>query len=143
MCYNESIMEIKRIYLPKPNLKNEHVTYEKQLQPRQIFGNSKLEGVFRKNEDRLMKIVEQSVLEYVNCEELCCDDEGMFPRPKFMTGEWYVRDVYFQDDYLSICTAFLGTDLGYKDDYLGLEVVFHYDEESEGFCVYGVNSESI
>lgn len=99
--------------------------------------------MFYSHEGELMKIVETSITEYVNCEDLCNDDEGMFPKPKFMTGEWYVREVYFEDDYLSIDVAFLGTDLGYKDDYLGLEVVFDYDEKSGQFQVDGVNSESL
>lgn len=136
-------MEIKRIYLSKPNQNNEYVTYENQLQPRRTFDDSSLEKVFHARENELMKIVEKSITEYVNCEDLCNNDEGMFPKPKFMTGEWYVREVYFEDDYLSIDVAFLGTDLGYKDDYLGLEVVFHYDEKSGQFQVDGVNSESL
>ena len=136
-------MEIKRIYLPKSNQNNEYVTYENQLQPRRTFNDSSLEKVFYAHEDELMKIVEKSITEYVNCEDLCNNDEGMFPKPEFMTGEWYVREVYFEDDYLSIDVAFLGTDLGYKDDYLGLEVVFDYDEKSGQFQVDGVNSESL
>ena len=61
-----------------------------------------------------------------------------------LTGEWYLREIDFANkDWLSILTAFVGIDLGYKDDYLGLEVVFYYDENSEKFVIDGVNSESL
>ena len=137
------MIEIRRIYLPKPNDKNEYVTYEKQLQPRYNFNDEKRETLFRAKEDEFMKIVEEEIAEYVNCEDLCNDESGMFPQPKFMTGEWYLREVCFTDHYLGISVAFLGTDLGYPDDYLGLEVVFHYDKEENQFVFDGINSASI
>ena len=43
-------------------------------------------------------------------------------------------------DYLSINTAFIGTDLGYKDDYLGLEVHLYYDSRTESFIFNGIDS---
>lgn len=61
-----------------------------------------------------------------------------------MTGEWYLSEVNFEEDsFLSIQVAFLGIDLGYPDDYLGLDVVFEYDAENDQFILDGVNSSSI
>lgn len=137
------MLQTKRIYLPKPNNNNEYVTYENQLQPRYIFDDKKLENIYHAHEDEIMKIVEKEITDYVNCEDLCSDEEGMFPQPKFMTGEWYLREVSFKDDYLSIPVTFLGTDLGYPDDYLGLEATFTYHAENNQFSFDGINSESL
>ena len=77
-------------------------------------------------------------------ENLCNDDEDMFPRKNFLTGEWYISEIDFDDtDYLSINTAFIGTDLGYKDDYLGLEVHLYYDEETAEFIFDGIDSSAL
>lgn len=136
--------EIKRIFLTKPNPNNERSYYENQLQTRVVFGNPELEMLFKAQEDNIMKIVEKEIKDYVNCDDLCNDEEDMFPRRYFLTGEWYLREINFQDvDFLSIQTAFLGTDLGYKDDYLGLEVCFSYEEDSGIFRLDGVNSEAL
>lgn len=68
----------------------------------------------------------------------------MLPRRSVLTGEWYLRSTYFEDlDFFGICTAFLGTDLDYKEDYLGLEVFLYYNKELECFVFDGINSESI
>lgn len=48
-----------------------------------------------------------------------------------------------EDDILSIETALLGTDLGYPDDYLGLELIFIYDDESKEFAFDGINSSAL
>ena len=137
------MLRIKRIYLPKPNDNNEYVSYENQLQTQYSFGDKKLENIYHAHEDEIMEIVEKEITDYVNCEDLCNDEEGMFPQPKFMTGEWYLSWVHFKDDFLSILTAFLGTDLGYPDDYLGLEAVFIYNAENNQFSLDGINSSSI
>ncbi len=109
-----------------------------------MFGNSELEKLFKAHEDNIMEIVEKEIRDYVNCDDLCNDEEDMFPRRCFLTGEWYLREINFEDaDFLSIETAFLGTDLGYKDDYLGLDVIFSYEEDSENFRFEGVNSEAL
>lgn len=136
--------EIKRIFLTKPNPNNEHSYYENQLQTRVVFGNPELEMLFKAQEDNIMEIVEKEIKDYVNCDDLCNDEEDMFPRRCFLTGEWYLRAIDFEYiDFLSIQTAFLGTDLGYKDDYLGLEVCFSCEEDSGIFRFDGVNSEAL
>lgn len=137
-------LEIKRIFLTEPNLNNEYSYYENQLQPRVMFGNSELEMLFKAHEDSIMKMVEKEIRDYVNCDDLCNDEEDMFPRRCFLTGEWYVSEIRFEDvEYLSICTVFLGTDLGYKDDYLGLDVILYYEKETGTFKFDGVNSEAL
>lgn len=137
-------LELTQIHLPKPNINNSHATYENQLQPQVRFGDDKLKNLFKKHEEELMDIVEKEITEYVNCDDLCCDEEGMFPKRSVLTGEWYLRAISFSElSFLSIQTAFLGTDLGWKDDYLGLEVTFFYDEEKQEFILDGVNSSCI
>lgn len=137
-------LEIKRIYLPNDNEKNEYCSYQKQLKPRRNFANSELEELFNTHEAEIMKIVEKEISDYVNSDDVCNDGEDFFPRRCVLTGEWYVSDIYFsQKDCLSVMTAFLGTDLGYKDDYLGLEVLLTYSEESESFIFDVINSESL
>lgn len=137
-------LEIKRIFLTEPNPNNEYCCYENQLQPSVTFGNSELEVLFKTQEDNIMEIVEKGIRDYVNCDDLCNDEEDMFPRRCFLTGEWYVSEIRFEDvDYLSICTALLGTDLGYKDDYLGLDVLLYYEKETGTFTLDGVNSEAL
>lgn len=138
------LLKIKHIYLDKPNINNEYVTYENQLQPRCVFENDKLKNLFKTHESHIVKTVEKEVLEYLNDEDYCNDDEDMFPKRKYLTGEWYLREINFEDiDYLSIQMAFLGTDLGYKDDYLGIEVIFYYDENLKQFIFDGLNTECI
>jgi len=137
-------MEIKRIFLTKPNINNKYCSFENQLQTRVIFGNNKLKMLFESNKKNIMETVEKEIKYYVNCDNLCNDNENFFPKRCMLTGEWYLREINFEDiDFLSICTAFIGTDLGHKDDYLGLEVTFCYDENLKTFLLTGVNSESI
>lgn len=137
-------LELTQVNLPNPNSDNHYVTYENQLQPQVRFGDDKLKSLFKKHEEELMAIVEKEITEYVNCDDLCCHEDGMFPKRSVLTGEWYLRAVSFSElSFLSIETAFLGTDLGWKDDYLGLEVSFFYDEEKQGFVLNGVDSSSI
>ena len=138
------ILEIKRIYLPNFNDKNEYCNYQNQLSSRRDFANSELEELFNTNEVEIMKIVEKEISDYVNSDDVCNDDEDFFPRRCVLTGEWYVSWIYFsQKSHLSIMTAFLGTDLGYEDDYLGLEVLLFYDEETGHFIFDTINSECI
>lgn len=137
-------LKIERIFFSNSNEKNEYSSYENQLQPRIVFADEELEALFRVHEQEIMKIVEQEISDYINCDDLCNDEKDMFPRRCMLTGEWYLREIDFESkEWLSILTAFVGIDLGYKDDYLGLEVVFYYDESSEMFVIDGVNSESL
>ncbi len=75
------------------------------------------------------------------------DEEEMFPRRSVLTGEWYVSEIASFDNepemFFSVQTAFLGMDLGYPDDYLGLEVMLYYDETAGNFLLDGVNSEAL
>ena len=139
------MLEITRIYMPNANGKNEYSNYQNQLQPRRSFGDSELEELFNTNEAKIMKLVEDAVSEYVNDDDLCNDDEGFWPHRCELTGEWYVREIYFSEkDYLSIATAFLSPWQTGKDDYLGLEVFLRYDEETGEFIFEGdVNSSVI
>lgn len=135
-------MEIKRIFLTKPNTNNEYCSFENQLQTRVIFGSNKFKMLFEANKKNIMETVEREIKYYVNCDNLC--NENYFPRPSMLTGEWYLSEINFEDiDFLSIRTAFIGIDLGYRDDYLGLEVTFCYNENLKSFLLTGVNSESI
>lgn len=137
-------LELTQLFNSISNKNNDYVTYTNQLTPRFIFKDSKLEHLFEKHKVSIMKIVETEIFEYVNDDFLCNDMENMFPRRCFLTGEWYVREVYFDSlDYLAIRTAFLGTDLGYKDDYLGLEILLYYDEMAEVFIFDTINSEAL
>lgn len=137
-------LELKKIFLPNPNINNEYVYYENQLQPRVIFGTDELEVLYKHHEKEIMAVAEKELREYVNCDDLCNDDEDMFPRRCELTGEWYICEIDFEEtDFLSIRTAFLSTNDGRKEDYLGLEVCFFYDEESDKFEFDGINSECI
>jgi hypothetical protein len=137
-------MKIKRIFLTKPNINNEYCSFENQLQTRIVFKNNKFKTLFEANKKNIMETVEREIKYYVNCDNLCNDKENMFPRRCILTGEWYLSEINFEYiDFLSIRTAFIGTDLGYRDDYLGLEVTFCYDENLKTFLLTGVNSESI
>ena len=91
----------------------------------------------------LLQISEDEIRDYINNDDLCNDEEGMFPKRSMLSGEWYIRSVSFEDDILSIETALLGTDLGYPDDYLGLELIFIYDDESKEFDFDGINSSAL
>lgn len=141
-------LEPKQIFLPNPNTNNEHVTYENKLQPSMVFGDLSLKALFEKHNDEILKDIVREITDYVNDEDLCNDSIDMFPRSCEMTGEWYIGEVYFEDfDYLSVMTRFLGLQPNSKrmpvDDYLGLEVLFSYDEDQEKFIFDGINSSCI
>lgn len=137
-------IKLKRLFFDTPNENNDYASYENQLKPKRIFNSAELKNLFYEHYDFIMAIVEAVITEYINCEDLCNDDEDMFPRKSFLTGEWYVSYIHFIDmDYLSVQTAFIGTDLGYKDDYFGLEVHLHYDEETAEFVFDSVDSSAL
>ena len=125
-------MNLKMIRLSKPNPDNLFSNYENQLEPQYFFTSSVSKTLF-----------EDEIRDYINNDDLCNDEEGMFPKRSVLTGEWYIRSVSFEDDILSIETALLGTDLGYPDDYLGLELIFIYDDESKEFAFDGINSSAL
>lgn len=137
-------MKLKQLFFDVPNENNDYVSYENQLKTRRIFNSDELENLFYEHYDFIMAIVEAVITDYINCEELCNDDEDMFPKKRFLTGEWYVSETDFEDtDYLAVRTAFIGTDLGYKDDYFGLEVILHYDKETEEFIFDEANGHTL
>lgn len=137
-------LELKKLEFNNPNPENNYVTYENKLSTRFYFSSKKLEILFRNHEKEIMQIVEEQIEEYVNCDDTCNDDEDMFPRRCELNGEWYVRGITFDEIYfLSVLTAFISENQGYKEDYLGLEVVFFYDEDSQKFEIDGINSECI
>lgn len=120
---------------------NEYVNYDNKLSPRIVLETGEHKKIFKENESGLLEIVRNEIHEYVNDPMLCCDDEGMFPKPSMMTGEWYISNIYFVDDFLEIETHFVGIATGKKDDYLGLDVNFTYKDGK--FVLNGVDSQSI
>lgn len=137
-------LELKRIYFENPNTNNDYVDYENQLQPRRVFENPELEKLFSKHETELMSIAEKEMMEYLNDDDVCNDADDSFPQKKYITGEWYVSEICFEEeDYLSIETAFIGTDTGEKSDYFSIEVGFSFDEESCEFEFDGLNVEAL
>lgn len=137
-------IELKRIYFNNTNTDNDYVNYENQLQPRRVFENSELEKLFKEHESELMNIAEMEMNGYLNDDDICNDEECSFPQKKYITGEWYVSEICFEEeDYLSIETAFIGTDTGEKADYFSIEVMFSFDEESCEFEFDGLNVEAL
>ena len=137
-------IKLKRIIFSEANPNNRHPSYDNQLQPRMIFAGDELEKLFRDQEDDILETVSGELFAYVNNDLLCNNDANMFPRCCLLTGDWYLREVYFDSrEYLSVSAALLGNSLGYADDYLGLEVVLCFDEGTQAFKAVGINSESI
>ena len=137
-------IKLKRIFLCKSNPDNRFPSYFNQLQPKITFADDELERLYRDHEDDIMEIISSELFAYVNNDLLCNDDANMFPRRCLLTGDWYLREVYFDSrEYLSVSTALLGNSLGHADDYLGLEIVLCFDENTQAFKVIGINSESI
>ena len=136
-------MQLKLIHLSKPNPDNRYSNYENQLEPQFFFPDSESRALFENNKVSLLQISEDEILDYINNDDLCNDDEEMFPKRSVLTGEWYIRSVSFEDDILSVETALFGTDLGYPDDYLGLELIFIYDDELKEFAFDGINSSAL
>ena len=136
-------MQLKLIHLSKSNPDNQYSNYENQLEPQYFFPDSESRALFENNKVSLLQISEDEILDYINNDDLCNDDEEMFPKRSVLTGEWYIRSVSFEDDILSVETALLGTDLGYPDDYLGLELIFIYDDELKEFAFDGINSSAL
>ena len=108
-------MNLKMIRLSKPNPDNLFSNYENQLEPQYFFTSSVSKTLFENSQRTLLQISEDEIRDYINNDDLCNDEEGMFPKRSVLTGEWYIRSVSFEDDILSIETALLGTDLGYPD----------------------------
>ena len=133
-------MQLKQIVFKKENINNEYVTYENALKPKIVFSNNKLRDLFDNISEELFLKIDKLLEEYLNNEELCNNDDGFFPLPKYMTGEWYLSKIYMDEDYLSVETCFIGTDTGKKDDYLGLEVCFYFDKEKGIWLFDSINS---
>lgn len=137
-------MKLNQLFFCVSNENNNYSSYKNQLKPRRIFNSAELKKLFDKHYNSIMAIVETVITDYINCEDLCNDDEDMFPQKSFLTGEWYISEINFIDmDYLSVQTAFIGTDLGHKDDYLGLEVHLYYDKEKAEFIFSGIDSSAL
>ena len=124
-------MNLKMIRLSKPNPDNLFSNYENQLEPQYFFTSSVSKTLFENSQRTLLQISEDEIRDYINNDDLCNDEEGMFPKRSVLTGEWYIRSVSFEDD------------LGYPDDYLGLELIFIYDDESKEFAFDGINSSAL
>ncbi|MBR1556035.1 MAG: hypothetical protein IJ644_11685 [Oscillospiraceae bacterium] len=139
--------ELKQIFSTLPNPENQYVTYQDFRNPRRNFHHPDAEQLFETHQEEIMQIVRKELSDYLNDEDLCNDEEDMFPRRCFLTGEWYVSELSSFDNepdvFFSVQTAFLGTDLGCPDDYLGLEVLLYYDENTGRFESDGINSEAL
>ncbi len=138
-------LELKQLIFTKPNINNEYVNYQKQLQPRMCFGNEFLENLFKEYKEEILTTTEKEISDYVNDDFSCNDAEDMFPRRCCLTGEWYIGEINFSDiDDISIRTRFIGSYSGITDDYLGLEVIFYYDEKTKKLISdNNVNSEAL
>lgn len=137
-------MELTRIYLPNPNEDNLYPNWENQLTPRYMFDEPSYKAAYESHEAEILEIAADKMREFISDPVRCNDSEGMFPQPKYLTGEWYLSEVSLDEEMtLSISARFLGTDTGKKADYLRLEVCFFYDEERGQFLFEQVNSEAI
>lgn len=136
-------MELKQIFLPNSNPENIYSTYENKLMPRMIFDSEKAKEIFETNKDRISRIVETEITNYINDDNLCNDSENMFPKKSVLTGEWYISSICFEDEMLSVSSALLGIDMGFKDDYLELEINLKYESDTNEFVLYGIDSSSI
>jgi len=136
-------MNLTRIYLKNENINNEYVSFDNQLDTKYDFDDENKKLIFNQHQAQLMQEMEERMQEYLSDPDLCNDDNDMFPRACNMTGEWYLRSVNFEDDCIFMCAGFIGTDTGKKDDYLGMEVIFCYDEENECFDFDGINTEAL
>lgn len=136
-------MDLTQIHFNNPNKSNDYVNYDNKLSPRYIFEDEDHNRIYQRHSVCIMKKVEETIFEYLNCENLCNNDEGMFPQPKCMTGEWYIGMVCFEDYFLGIEARFVGIDTGKKDDYLSLEIAFDYNKQEDSFIFEGINSASI
>lgn len=140
----KEILKPQRIYLDRLNPKNKYPTYQNRLAPKRDFDSDNLKELFDKRGVEILNIAYQEALKYINDDQLCNDDENMFPRKSRLTGEYYLRSVSFSDyGFCSVVLNFLEKRDSTKDDYLGLEIVFWYDKAQDKFFVREVNSESI
>ncbi|MBE6876225.1 MAG: hypothetical protein E7496_05790 [Ruminococcus sp.] len=139
--------ELKQLFSTLPNPENQYVTYQNFLTPRRDFHTADAEQLFETHQEEIMQVVRKELSAYLSDEDLCNNKTDMFPRRCFLTGEWYVGELASFDNeqevFFSVQTAFLGTDLGYPDDYLGLEVLLYYNEETHRFELDSINSEAL
>lgn len=140
---------IKQIFMSNPNLNNEYTNYQNQLQPREDFESESLKEFFLKRENELMDLITYEATLYLNDDESCNDDVGMFPRRCDLTGEWYVGDVSMWEDGENIrCSIYIHfpgfhptTSAHYLvDDYLGMEAGFEYNKTRDTFIFDGFNT---
>ncbi|WP_202108867.1 hypothetical protein [Succinivibrio dextrinosolvens] len=137
-------MEITRIYLSNTNKDNLFPNFDNQLTTRYVFDDPVFKAAFEAHEYEVLDIAVIKMRDFINDPERCNNSEGMFPQPKYLTGEWYLSEVLINDERtLRISARFLGTDTGKKTDYLRLEVCFFYDEEYDQFLFEQINSESL
>ena len=137
-------MEIARIFMPIANAGNLYPNYDNQLSTRYVFVEDNYKDAYLAHENGILDTVVTKITEFVNDPDRCNNSEGMFPQPKFLTGEWYLSEVLIDEEStLTISCRFLGTDTGVKTDYLKLEVSFFFDEEFNQFLFEEVNSEAL
>lgn len=138
------ILKPQRILLDRLNPKNKYPTYQNKLAPRMEFGTAKLKALYERHGAEVLHTAYEESFRYLNDDQLCNDEENMFPRKSRLTGEYYVAGVTFADnDYCAVKLNFLGKQGEVKDDYLGLEIIYSYDQERDLFRAREVNSECI
>ena len=144
---------LKRIEMPNPNVNNEYISYEDQMQPKLDFETEELRAIYQRHEAELLSTAEKEAWDYLLDVGAWSSDPGEdFPCAKEMTGEWYVGCVVLKTlknrIYGSIDMCFLGY---YPqpcarppiDDYLGMEYTFFYDPETDTFEFDGFNTDAI
>ena len=72
-------MNLKMIRLSKPNPDNLFSNYENQLEPQYFFTSSVSKTLFENSQRTLLQISEDEIRDYINNDDLCNDEEGMFP----------------------------------------------------------------
>ena len=157
------IKPLKQIFIQNENINNQHVFYKNQSKSNlqvecyeSLINEVELCQLLDNNYDDCINNIVKEVTSYLSDESLCNDDENMFPQSKRLTGDWYVGDICISaydenDDFeidLSIMTRFTGRYVSNEGeevvkDYLGLEVCFYFDKETEKFVLDGINSCSI
>ncbi len=136
-------MKLQQIFMQNPNPNNEYADYENQFKPRIDFDTPHAKEIFQNHQNKIMEIVETEITDYINDDDLCNDSENMFPKRSLLTGEWYISSIHLENGILSMEIALIGLSLGYKDDYLGLDIYMKYGKETKQFLVCGVDSFSI
>ena len=147
---------LTRLIFTQENPNNDYVSWDigkEPTSPRYEYENL-TERDYRliiQAKTQLDEMVHQAVSEYINDDELCNDDDDMFPQRSLLTGRYYVSEVSYrlEDAVLrgSVLTYFTeifcaGVVTSPEElDYLGLEV--HFVIDGNHVVPMGIDSSSI